>query len=144
MATDRGRRQPIAEASRPGFLILLTQKIKTSHKGSCLTLPIQTKSAKVMSKISFDKWLHFIVSLFLAIILSTLMANALYNFAPNDPGTRSAVCYGAALFVTLAIGVCKELGDRKQAGNHFCWYDLAADAIGAVLGSFGAFVSYLI
>ena len=97
-----------------------------------------------MKRIPTDKVLHFIVSLILAILASTFIANAIYNLMPDNPGARTATAYGAALFVTLAIGVCKELGDRKQAGNHFCWYDLAADAIGAVLGSFGAFVSYLI
>lgn len=97
-----------------------------------------------MKRIPTDKVLHFIVSLILAILASTFIANAIYNLMPDNPGARTATAYGATLFVTLAIGVWKEARDRKQAGNHFCWYDLAADAIGAVLGSFGAFVSYLI
>ena len=97
-----------------------------------------------MKRIPTDKVLHFIVSLILAILASTFIANAIYNLMPDNPGARTATAYGAALFVTLAIGVWKEARDRKHAGNHFCWYDLAADAIGAVLGSFGAFVSYLI
>lgn len=95
-------------------------------------------------KIPTDKVLHFIVSLILAILASTVIANAIYNLMPNNPGTRTATAYGAALFVTLAIGAWKEARDRKQAGNHFCWKDLAADTSGAVVGSLGAFVSYLI
>lgn len=97
-----------------------------------------------MKKVPTDKVLHFIVSLILAILASTVIANAIYNLMPNNPGARTATAYGAALFVTLAIGVWKEARDRKQAGNHFCWKDLVADLAGAVIGSAGAFVSYLI
>lgn len=97
-----------------------------------------------MAKVPTDKMLHFIVSLLLAIVASTIIANAIYNIMPDNPGARTATAYGAALFATLAIGVWKESRDHKQAGNHFCWKDLAADAVGAVLGSLGAFVSYLI
>lgn len=59
--------------------------------------------------------LHFIVSLLLAIIASAIIANAIYNLMPDNPGARTATAYGAALFVTLAIGVWKEAHDRKQA-----------------------------
>lgn len=98
----------------------------------------------IMKKVPTDKMLHFIVSFLLAIVASTIIANAIYNIMPDNPSARTATAYGAALFVTLAIGVWKESRDRKQAGNHFCWKDLAADAVGAGLGSLGAFVSYLI
>ena len=74
-----------------------------------------------MKKVPTDKVLHFIVSLILAIIASTVIAN-----------------------VTLAIGVWKEICDRKQAGNHFCRKDLAADFAGAAIGSAGAFITYII
>lgn len=97
-----------------------------------------------MKKVPSDKVLHFIVSLVLAILVSTVITTAIYNLMPDNPGARTATAYGAALFVTLAIGVWKEAHDRKQAGNHFCRKDLAADAVGAVLGSLGAFASYLI
>ena len=58
--------------------------------------------------------LHFIVSLLLAIIASAIIANAIYNLMPDNPGARTATAYGAALFVTLAIGVWKESRDRRQ------------------------------
>lgn len=95
-------------------------------------------------KISIDKILHFIVCLIIAFIVSTVMANLVYQFAPNDPGTRAATSYVAALFVALAIGVWKESRDKKQQGNHFCWRDIIADIVGALIGSCGAFVTYLI
>lgn len=98
----------------------------------------------IMAKVPTDKMLHFIVSLILAILASTVIANAIYNIMPDNPGARTAIAYGAALFVTLAIGVWKEGRDRRQAGNHFCWKDLSADAVGALIGSLGALVSYLI
>ncbi len=95
-------------------------------------------------KIATDKWQHFLVCLIIALLASCLIANAVYSFAPNNPGLRTATSYGAALFVAMAIGVWKECRDRKQAGNHFCFRDLAADAAGALVGSIGAFVSYLL
>lgn len=95
-------------------------------------------------KIATDKKLHFIVSLVLGIVASTIIANAIYSLMPDNPGARTATAYGASLVVTLAIGIAKELKDRRQAGNHFCWKDLMADTVGAILGSLGAFVSYLI
>ena len=98
----------------------------------------------IMKKVPTDKVLHFIVSLILAIIASTVSANVIYNFMPNNPGVRMAIAYGAALFMTLAIGVWKEICDRKQAGNHFCRKDLAADFAGAAIGSAGTFITYII
>lgn len=97
-----------------------------------------------MIKVTTDKMLHFLVSVALAIIVSTVAANAIYTWMPDNPGIRTATAYGAALFATLAIGVWKECRDKKKEGNHFCWKDLSADAVGAVVGSAGAFVSYLI
>ena len=40
----------------------------------------------------------------------------------------------------LAIGLCvgaslgKEYGDSKATGNHWCWWDLLADALGLTSG----------
>ena len=67
-----------------------------------------------MKKVPTDKVLHFIVSLILAILASTFIANAIYNLMPDNPGARAATAYGAALFVTLAIGVWKEARDRSH------------------------------
>ena len=40
----------------------------------------------------------------------------------------------------FALGLCigaslgKEYGDSKATGNHWCWWDLVADALGCGLG----------
>lgn len=40
----------------------------------------------------------------------------------------------------LAIGLCvgaslgKEYGDSKTTGNHWCWWDILADALGMTAG----------
>lgn len=120
----------------------MSQKIKRESGGGVITL----RKPKVITqmKIATDKMLHFIVSLLLAIVASTLLANVIYKIMPDNPGARTATAYGAALFATMAIGIAKEMKDRRQTGNHFCWKDIAADAAGAALGSLGAFVSYLL
>ena len=98
-----------------------------------------------MIKIQLDKKLNFLVSLGLAIILSIILASVIRPIAQEvTAGTRTAIAYCISLIETMAIGIYKELRDHKQAGNHFCWYDLLADAAGALLGSLGAFVSYII
>ena len=48
-----------------------------------------------MAKVPTDKMLHFIVSLLLAIVASTIIANAIYNIMPDNPGARTATAYGA-------------------------------------------------
>lgn len=95
-------------------------------------------------KISADKVAHLGVSLMLAIVVSTVVANLIYGILPGNAGARVALSYVLALIVTLGVGVAKEVRDSKQSGNHFCWKDLAADAVGAVVGSLGALVGYLL
>ncbi len=95
-------------------------------------------------KIAFDKKLHFIVSLIIAIVASTAAANFIYALPIGGAGRRTATAYTVALLVTLAVGVAKELRDSRQPGNHFCRGDLMADLLGAAVGSLGAFVSYLL
>lgn len=38
---------------------------------------------------------------------------------------------------TLAVGLAigKEYGDYKAQGNHWCWLDILADAIGITIGT---------
>lgn len=95
-------------------------------------------------KIEEDKVYHFVVSLILALLASTLIANLMYAVMPDNPGCRAATSYGAALFATLAVGVAKEFRDKRQAGNRVCWRDLGADLVGALIGSVGALVTLLL
>lgn len=94
--------------------------------------------------IPYDKFLHFVFSLFMAIVLSTILANATYQLAPQFPGVRAICAWVLTFEATLAVGVWKELRDRKQSGNHFCWRDLIADALGAFVGSWFAFATYFV
>lgn len=48
------------------------------------------------------------------------------------------VCLAAAIFSPmLAVGLAlgKEYGDKHATGNHWCWWDIAADALGAAVGT---------
>lgn len=63
-------------------------------------------------------------------------------------GLLSLINFGSAFFsalitfaLVMAIGIAKELHDRRQSGNHFCVWDLLADAIGAFGGSVIAFIA---
>lgn len=84
-------------------------------------------------KISTDKIKHlvvcFIVSASAAIIESVF-------------GATYPLSLLAGMIAGVAIGVGKEYGDLCAIGNRWDWHDIAADAIGALLGSgVGALVS---
>ena len=43
------------------------------------------------------------------------------------------VCFLAAIFAplfSLGLALGKEYGDSRARGNHWCWWDILADAIG--------------
>lgn len=48
------------------------------------------------------------------------------------------VCFLAAIIspmFSLGLALGKEYGDSKALGNHWCWWDILADAIGLVAGT---------
>ena len=59
----------------------------------------------------------------------------------KDKIKQFAVCFATAAAqgipgVWLAAGLAlgKEYGDKNAAGNHWCWWDLLADALGIAAG----------
>lgn len=63
---------------------------------------------------------------------------------PEDKAWHFVVNFALAMsgFISywLAVGLCvgaslgKEYGDSKATGNHWCWWDLLADFLGAACG----------
>lgn len=56
---------------------------------------------------------------------------------PKDKVYHFAVCALLTLIhPCLAIGAAigKEYGDKGAPGNHWCWWDLLADAVGVIVG----------
>lgn len=57
----------------------------------------------------------------------------------DDKELHFLVCALIAIFspiLAVMSAVGKELYDRKQNGNHFCWKDILADVCGIITGSF--------
>ena len=74
-----------------------------------------------------DKKLHAFVALVIAALVGVPMAPVPFP---------SAWMAGAVAFaVTMAAGIWKEVRDARQKGNHFCVWDLLADAAGALCGA---------
>ncbi len=66
-----------------------------------------------------DKGKHFLGSL----MLTVFTARALHQeFGVSDRRSRRI-----GVGVSLSLGLIKEMRDRRQPGNHFCWKDLLAN-----------------
>ena len=65
--------------------------------------------------IGYDKVLHFAV-----VFIATLIMMFLFGWFS-----------GFVAYMALSFG--KELYDRAQPGNHFCWYDIIADTLGFIV-----------
>lgn len=78
----------------------------------------------VINMIPQDKIEHFFVCLIACMSTGT--------FASLFTDVETASFIAAAATTGLALG--KEYGDKKAVGNHWCWWDLLADAIGMLLG----------
>ena len=56
----------------------------------------------------------------------------------KDKMQHCAVCFLIALLspqAAMGAALGKEYGDMRARGNHWCWKDVAADAIGIALGT---------
>ena len=72
-----------------------------------------------------DKVLHFAVCAVVSAVFGTLAMLCGGNFGA---GAIAAIGTG------LGAGLGKEFGDAAAADNRWDWYDVAADAVGVVLG----------
>jgi uncharacterized protein YfiM (DUF2279 family) len=73
-----------------------------------------------------DKFRHVIGSLMSTVLLTQLGDRG----ATWDMRKAKVVAAGT----TFSFGFVKEIYDRGKPGNHFCWKDLTADALGILLG----------
>lgn len=71
----------------------------------------------------YDKIFHLGLSFGLGCVLA-----GVFSFVPFSPWLAALCVFG----LTLAVGIGKELKDRRKPGGHFCVWDLVADFIGAL------------
>lgn len=66
------------------------------------------------------------------------MNNCTDTYTSSDKWKHLIVCFCLSVLspiIGIVAGVTKELYDHHQQGNHWCWKDIVADAVGVVLGS---------
>lgn len=80
-----------------------------------------------------DKKLHVFIEFCIATMVGTLI-----SVIPFPHAIWAAII---AFVVAFAFGIWKEKKDAKQAGNHFCIWDLMWDAVGCLGGSVVAFLA---
>jgi uncharacterized protein YfiM (DUF2279 family) len=60
------------------------------------------------------------------------------SWTSKDKALHFGVCVVLAAINPLVAIICaiaKEAYDMKQNGNHWCWKDIVADAVGVVVGT---------
>lgn len=60
------------------------------------------------------------------------------QWTSKDKALHFGVCFVLAIIyplIAIVAAAGKELYDMKQNGNHWCWKDIVADAVGVALGS---------
>lgn len=72
-----------------------------------------------------DKGAHFFVCMFIAMVFAFILL--LFRSKPS-------CCCIVAFLASLCVGMAKEYGDMNAPGNHWDWWDILADAIGALVG----------
>lgn len=90
---------------------------------------------KLLNKIPKDKRLHFgysyIIAFICGLISLTLNMNVIQIFY-------------SGFTISCAAGFGKEYGDKINPYNHWDWYDILADVIGAALGIGSILILYMI
>jgi Sec-independent protein secretion pathway component TatC len=77
-----------------------------------------------LTNIKVDKYLHFIVCLFLSFITSKLVTAF----------STLLIGLSAGLLFAISVGIVKEMYDSHQKGNFFDKDDLKADIAGSIIG----------
>lgn len=77
-------------------------------------------------KIAKDKKVHFFVCTITAVVVMAFMR---ILSSPLVVGVL------ASQIASICLGVGKEYGDHASPNNHWDWYDLLADVLGALFGS---------
>ncbi|MEG0560014.1 MAG: hypothetical protein RRY02_09890 [Muribaculaceae bacterium] len=80
-------------------------------------------------KIEKDKYVHGVVCMACAIGVGLIFA--WYSVM---------VAMAAGFIASMCLGLGKEYGDMHSTGNHWCWGDILADAIGAIVGCLVVFI----
>lgn len=60
------------------------------------------------------------------------------NYTGKDKVKHFGICLALAVIcpiVAVVVAIAKEVYDHHAIGNHWCWKDILADAVGVVLGS---------
>lgn len=84
-------------------------------------------------RIGDDKKMHAIVSLIIGMVFAGIFS--VVNF--GSPIWAAVVTFGIVMF----IGIAKEVFDSREDNNHFCVWDLLADAIGGFIAAIIAFLA---
>ena len=66
------------------------------------------------------------------------MSNCNDQWTSKDKALHFGVCLVLAAIcplIAIVAAAGKELYDMKHNGNHWCWKDIVADAVGVALGS---------
>jgi uncharacterized protein YfiM (DUF2279 family) len=96
--------------------------------GLCVAVNLVYAQAAVVrdSWFSPDKIKHFFMSAFIESVTYSALQAARMNHRP---------ALGSAIGVTMAIGVGREIHDKRTPGNIFSVRDLTWDAVGATAGA---------
>ena len=60
------------------------------------------------------------------------------QWTSKDKALHFGVCFVLASIcpiVAAVVAVAKEVSDERTEGNHWCWKDIVADAVGIAVGS---------